>query len=369
MRSASTSAMHEPLEPLHTNLVRPRRLIDEPDQYRHFDLPIFERELGEWLPTEIFDVHAHTWLAEHLRRPIAEDPVELLFDAQSVTWEELTLAYRLLFPGVEVEWLALPMPLRVVDIEANNAYLATRIDNERSFALLGPDLDASPEELWDQVVSGHFVGFKPYLSQVHGKSLGEIRILDFVRPAQLEVADQAGLIIMLHVPRPGRLADRSNRDDLVAIASRYPGARIVLAHAGRAYAPEILAPALDALTELPNVLWDLSNVQDHDVVRLLLERVPIERIMWGSDIPVATVRGRIVMLNGQRVCLTRRPFPWSVSRQDPEPLACTFMAYETLRAIRRACDELSLSREQLGGLMCANARALVLSTLDGLTAA
>ncbi|MBA2632778.1 MAG: amidohydrolase family protein [Chloroflexi bacterium] len=354
---------------MQTGLVGPDRLIDEPDQYRLFDLPIFERELREWLPSRIFDVHAHTWLAEHLRRPIAEDPVELLFNVESVTWEELTVAYRVLFPGVEVERLALPMPLRVVDIEANNAYLASRIDNERSFALLAPELDASPEELWHQIVSGRFVGFKPYLSQVRNKSLEEIRILDFVRPAQLEVADRAGLLIMLHVPRPSRLADCINRDDLVAIADSYPGARIVLAHAGRAYAPEILAPALDVLTDLPNVLWDLSNIQDHDVVRLLLERVPIDRIMWGSDIPVATVRGRLLMLNGQRVCLTRRPFPWSVSRVGPEPLACTFMGYETLRALRRACDELALSREQVSSLMYANARALVVGALDGLTAA
>jgi uncharacterized protein len=334
-------------------------IIDELDYYQGTDLPIYQRELRDWLPPRIFDVHAHAWLPEHALRPIAEERVGLVFEAESVSWEELGEAYELLFPGKTLEWLALPMPLTVIDREANNRYIAARIDNQHSFGLLTPGLEDSAELLWQQIQAGRFVGFKPYLSYVTWKGLDEIRISDFVRPAQLEVADAHGLLIMLHVPRSGRIADPDNLADLEMIASRYPRARVILAHAGRAYSRDLIERALDVVARLPNMSFDLSNVQDSEVVEAMLERLPLERVMYGSDIPVATVRGYLFMLNGQRVCLTRKRFPWSISSEQPGQLRCTFMGYEGLRAIKRACERRSLGPEIVEALFYGNARALV----------
>lgn len=334
-------------------------LIDELEYYRTVDLPIFERELNDWLPLRIFDVHTHSWLREHVLRPIAEERVGLVFEAEAVSWEELTEAYALLFPERDVEWLALPMPLTVIDRRANNSYLAARADRQRSFALLTPGLDDSADTLWQEIRAGGFVGFKPYLSYVTWKDLEAIRISDFVTSAQLDVADAHGLLIMLHLPRNERLADPDNITELRAMAQRYPRARIVLAHAGRAYSRDLVLRGLDALGDLPNIVFDLSNVQDEGVVRTLLERLPLERVMYGSDIPVATVRGLLFMLNGQRVCLTRKHFPWSISSEQPGQLCCTFMGYEGLRAIKRACQALHLGPDAVRALFYDNARALV----------
>src|SRR5687767_9088846 len=145
-------------------------LIDELDYYQQVDLPIFQHELADWLPPRIFDVHTHTWLPEHLLRPLAEERVGLVFEAESVTWEELAWAYNLLFPNLEVEWLALPMPLTVVDRQANNHYIASHIDNQRTFGLLTPGLEESADSLWTAIRWGRFVGFKPYLSYVTWKA-------------------------------------------------------------------------------------------------------------------------------------------------------------------------------------------------------
>ncbi len=341
-------------------------LIDERDYYEAVDLPIFERELADWLPARIFDVHTHAWLPENLLRPISEERVGLVFEAESVSWAELAEAYALLFPGKQVEWLAFGMPLTVVDREANNAYIAREIDNQRTFGLLIPALDADADTLLRQLHAGRFIGFKPYLSYVTWKPLEEIRILDFVRPAQLEIAHAHALPIMLHVPRNGRLADADNLRDLEHIAAHYPQARIILAHAGRAYARDLMDRALPHLADLPNMLFDLSNVQSAEVVAALLEHLPIERIMYGSDIPVATVRGLMFMLNGQRVCITRKPFAWSISSTQPDQLRCTFMGYEGLRAIKQACMQHGVDAAGVEKLFYSSARQLVVGALNNL---
>jgi glutamate-1-semialdehyde 2,1-aminomutase len=334
-------------------------IIDEREYYRAVDLPIFEHEFAAWLPERIFDVHTHLWLPEHNLRPIHEERVGLVFEASSVDQSELEEAYDLLFPGKPVEYLAFGMPLTVIDREANNQYVASVADGQTRFGLYVPSLDADADSLWAAVKGGGFSGFKPYLSYVTWKGLEEIRILDFVTEAALEVAHAHGLIIMLHVPRNTRLPDPDNLRDLEFIAARYPNARIILAHGGRAYARDILEPALDVVSALPNMWFDLSVVQSAGVVQALLERMPAGRVMYGSDIPVATVRGLLFMLNGQRVTITRKPFPWSISSAEPGQLRCTFMGYEQLRAIKVACDALGYDAAQVRALFYDSARALV----------
>jgi uncharacterized protein len=334
-------------------------LIDERDYYQAVDLPIYQKELAEWLPERMFDVHAHAWLPEHNLRPISEERVGLVFEAESVSWAELREAYDLLFPGKAVEWLAFGMPLSVVNREANNDYVATQIDNRTTFGLYV----VKPEEtdataLLEKLKAGGFVGFKPYLSFVTWKPLEAIRILDFLTEAQLEVAHRYHLPIMLHVPRDRRLADPDNLADLETIAATYPQARIILAHGGRAYSADLINEALNVVERLDNMYFEFSNVQSAEVVEAILRRMPLERLMYGSDIPVATVRGYMFMLNGQRVALTRKPFAWSISGK-PGQLRCTFMGYEQIRAMKSACERVGIGREGVEALFYNNARRLV----------
>jgi len=336
-------------------------IVDERDYYRAVDLPIYAREFAAWLPPRIFDVHTHLWLPEHCLRPIHEERVGLVFEAPSVDRAELEEAYDLLFPGRAVEYLAFGMPLTVIDREANNQYVASVIDGETRFGLYVPPLDADAATLWEAIRSGGFAGFKPYLAYVTWKEIEEIRILDFVTEAVLQTAHEHGLIIMLHVPRNTRLPDPDNLRDLETIAARYPNARVILAHGGRAYAREIIEPALEVVAALPNMYFDLSVVQSAGVVQAILERMPAGRVMYGSDIPVATVRGLLFMLNGQRVTITRKAFPWSISSTQPGQLRCTFMGYEQLRAIKTACDALGYGAADIHDLFYGIARELVTS--------
>jgi uncharacterized protein len=332
-------------------------IIDELEYYQTVDLPIFQAEFAEWLPQKIFDVHAHSWLPEHNLEPIFNERVGLVFEAESVSKEDLQEAYNFLFPTKKLEYLVFGMPLTTVDRSANNAYISQSIDNQNSFGLYVAHPSENAETLWENLKEGGFVGFKPYLSYVTWKELEDIRIRDFLTDAMLEVANTYSLPIMLHVPREKRLADPDNIADLLYIAKQYPNATIILAHAGRAYSPELIRVALERL-ESTNFWLEFSNVQSASVVEEVLKRMPLERVMYGSDIPVAVVRGTMFMLNGQRVALTRKPFPWSISGK-PGQLRCTFMGYEQLRAMKQACTTLGLDKNAVQKLFYTTAKTLV----------
>jgi glutamate-1-semialdehyde 2,1-aminomutase len=333
-------------------------MIDEMDYYRDVDIPIFNEEFSDWLPSLIFDVHTHTWLPEHLLRPIAEERVSIVYEATSLPWQELASDYQLLFPGKEVEWLAFGNPLTVIDREANNRYVAEQIDNVKTYGLYVPRLDEDASAIWNQIQAGRFIGLKPYMSYVTWKELEAIRVVDFVKPAMLEVANEYGLVVMLHVPRNRRLADPENLLDLKYIAVKYPNAQFILAHAGRAYGRSIMEAGVAELGQIQNIRYDLSNVQDYGAIRALLELVSLDHIMYGTDMPVASVRGLMIMINGQRVCITRKQFPWSISSKKPRQLRCTFMGYEGLRAIKQACTDLGIGRVAIEGIFYSNAKQL-----------
>jgi uncharacterized protein len=343
-------------------MVEASMIIDELEYYQSVDLPIFQAEFAEWLPDKIFDVHTHSWLREHNLEPIFNERVGLVFETESVSREDLQEAYNLLFPGKRLEYLAFGMPLTTVDRVANNSYVSQSIDNQTSFGLYIAHPSEDAETLLKNLKAGNLVGFKPYLSYVTWKPLEKICIRDFLTDAMLEVAHTYSLPVMLHVPREKRIADPDNIEDLLYISRHYPKAKIILAHAGRAYSPDIIRTALEQL-EGTNFYLEFSNVQSAEVVTEVLKRLPLERVMYGSDIPVAVVRGIMFMLNGQRVVLTRKAFPWSISGK-PGQLRCTFMGYEQLRAMKKACQAVGLNRTDVQKLFYSNAKTLVSAALD-----
>jgi len=69
-----------------------------------------------------------------------------------------------------------------------------------------------------RIKAGGFIGAKSYLSVAPAYlPTREIRILDFFPPQHLEVLDRHGWIVMLHIPRDGRLKDPVNLGQMLEI--------------------------------------------------------------------------------------------------------------------------------------------------------
>ena len=211
-------------------------------EIRAIDKTIYASQLAAFLPAQIIDIHTHAWLRAFVRDDfhdprLAKWPERVAAD-NSI--EDLLASYRLLLPGKKVTPMVFGWPERSVDLAQTNAYIG-RVCREHGLpGLLVSDPAWSAAQV-EELVSTHGLrGLKPYLSLAPlALKTEEVTVYDFLPEAHLEVANAHGWIIMLHIPRPGRLKDPVNLQHLLEIERRYSRAswRLlgVLANVGNAF--------------------------------------------------------------------------------------------------------------------------------------
>ena len=324
---------------------------------RDYNRRIFDEELNDFLPAKIFDAHVHI-----------SPPDGFLPDAPfscggvpitSYTYKELAADLKLAFPKRQVEALCFGFPDPKLNHARNNAYVGGSADFRRFFPLrlLDPQRDNAALVNADIDRCG-FLGFKPYPDYARADDIPNAEIPEMLPDWAMAVAHERRLLVMLHIPRAKRLEDPLNRRQLRKLCVRWPGAKIILAHIGRAYYLRGVTGLLDDLRELPNLYFDLAMVQHWEVMAHLFRQVPISRVLFGSDIPIALAQGKAVEINHQYTYVT--PRPWSLSLcDDKNKLQFTSFLNEQLRAIQQAATATKLSRSAIAALFYDNARALV----------
>lgn len=321
------------------------------------DKTVYEEEIKDFIPEKIFDFHIHIWEKEQvIKKEEATSPSSHI---REFTFEDLEKTHGKLLPKVKLSALVFGIPRSPKEIytERMNLYISKKIKTDRKYyGLLLPSLKSDSNKLYKEIKKGNFKGFKPYLTMTEGKERENIRITDFVTKAQLEVANDLGLVILLHIPRKNRIADPLNIEDIIYICSAYPKVKIVLAHVGRSYGPYFLEKTIDKIKNLKNLYYDLAMVNDGKVIELLLENVSPSKIIYGSDIPIALEKGKHICINRQCVFITSKKFAWSVSSKNVE---CTYFLYEIIRAIKWAVTRKRLSQKDIEDIFYNNALRLL----------
>jgi hypothetical protein len=307
------------------------------------NLRIFEEELDGFLPRRILDFHVHVFppgvlpegeLCSCAGHPIAQyDLRDLARDMQEV------------YPGRETSAVCFGMPNPAYDRTRNNDYVAEQCDRLRFFPLrLFDPIEDTPERLREDLVAGRFLGLKPYLDYVRKPDPNQVEIHEMLPAWAMEIVNDLGRIVMLHIPRKGRLADPLNQAQVVELCERYPRARIVLAHAGRAYFLKNIVGHLERLKGVPNLYFDVAMLNHWEVLEHLFREIDPLRILYGTDIPIALAPGKSVEINDQYTYVT--PVPWELSISDGHgKLVFTSFLYEELRAIKKAVERLGLGRD------------------------
>lgn len=306
------------------------------------NMKIFREEFDDFLPDKILDFHVHVFpegtvpdggtysCAGH---PIAKYDLEDL-------GRDLADAY----PGRETSAVCFGLPHVDYDRAVNDRYIAECCRGTRFFGLrlFDPEHD-SAELLQRDLQHGPFRGLKPYWRYVRDDP-ESAEIHDMLPPWAMEVANDLGLIIMLHISKKRRLADATNQRQLVELCSRYPRAKIVLAHIGRAYFLRNIVGNVEPLRDLPNLWFDLAMVSNPDVLEHLFKTVGPGKILYATDTPIALAPGKTVEINDQYTYVT--PVPWELSISDDHGrLQFTSFLYEELRGIKTAMRRLGLGRD------------------------
>jgi len=329
------------------------------------DRLIYESELKDFLPEKIFDVHTHVYLKEHLAKPA---PGEV---KRTVTWpslvaeddsvEDLIETYKLMFPDKQVEAL---MFSTTKAIEKGNGYIVDCMKKTGWPGLYFSHPLQSGDEIEAKIREGGFIGLKSYLSLSPSYlPEKEIRIFDFFPHGQLKALDRMGAILMLHIPRDGRLKDPVNLAQIIEIREKYPDIRMIVAHIGRAYTVSDVGNAFDVLDAAGcGFTFDFTaNCSEFAITECLRHAGPAN-LMFGTDMPILRMRCRRIEENNTYINLIP-PGLYGDPSQDKhlrevpaeEADKITFFAYEELLAFKRACERLGLTKQDVEDVMYGNA--------------
>ncbi|MCX7590811.1 MAG: amidohydrolase [Kiritimatiellae bacterium] len=318
---------------------------------------IFDREFDAFLPSRILDFHVHVFC----EGVVPSDTVYICagHPIRKYDLEELEADLAAIYPGRQTYAVCFGIPCPTYNRVLNNHYLAENCDRHRFFPLrLFDPLNDHPDETRHDILNGGFYGLKPYLDYVRKPDPQQVEIREMLPDWIMDIANSLGLIIVLHIPRPGRLADPLNQRQIAELCRNYPHAKIVLAHVGRAYYLSNIVSHLQALQDLPNLWFDLAMLNNWEVLEYLFQNVAPEKLLYGTDLPIAMAPGKSVEVNDQYTYLT--PVPWELSICDTrKKLVFTSFLYEEIRAIRKAVERLGYGRDFVEGLFLHNGMRLL----------
>lgn len=338
-------------------------------EYTDVDRAFWEGHLEEWVPRRVFDAHTHVnepqfrtvERTEEMRQQYWVNEVSEPIGAAAAQ-----RCYETVFPGREFSCLVFGHPSLDYDIEASNASLREESAQRGWSHLIVSRPEWTAEQLDGQLESSGALGLKPYYSLIPDQDPNtrdkylEASIFQFLPQAQLEVLDQRGAVVILHVPKADRLGHPENIAEVKEIRRRYPHVRLIIAHLGRCYTLPHAEEALSQLADEDGLYFDNSAVLNPDVHRFALKTLGTSRILYGTDNPVFYMRGRRQWKGTTYTNRTSYPFYFNKDREPPEVEAeYTLFMYEALRALKSACEELSISRGEVEAIFHGNAERVL----------
>ena len=147
------------------------------------------------------------------------------------------------------------------------------------------------------------------------------------------------------------------------IEEKYPHAKIIIAHIGRAYVPSDIGDAFEVLKHTKNMMFDFTANTLTLAMEKCIEAVGTKRLMFGSDMPITKMRMYRICEDNHYVNVVPRGAYGDVSGDpnmkevDDASQMTTFM-YEELRAFKKCAQDLKLSREDVNDILYANTARL-----------
>lgn len=329
---------------------------------RSSDIRFYEEYLKDWLPSLIVDAHVHVGLQDNCGT-VTEERLRANW-AMEVgafqSWEDLAKGYEILFPDSRVFALAFGIPFQEVDSDGENSYLLQASmqnpDCLRPLALVRPDW---PSEKVEALLASGFVGLKPY-PDFATEGHREVSIFSFLPHSHLKALDAAGGILMLHIPRAGRLADEDNIREIFEIRQHYPSVRMIVAHVGRAYTLPNARAGLKAFDGAEGIFFDISANLNAEVFRLAIDTLGPQWLVYGSDLPITYMRGVREYDGDNYINFTDEPYSWNTNRKSSEEESrYTFYLYEEINALRLAVESAGLGKREFQQVMCHNGAMLL----------
>ncbi len=318
-------------------------------------------KLTEFIPDKIFDAHAHLYEADFL--PNMYDPAGNIFCQPRLDLADYSL-YQAPLYGRE-------KTIRLNIVTTPDAAMAERENGLRAKSVLylarllaeNPDHvgevfvlpDDTAADLAKLLVHPRIKGFKCYHLVAARKPTWQAHIKEFLPESAWQVAHELGLCLTLHMVRDKALADQANLAYIKLMATRFPQAKLILAHAARGFAAWTTIESVAELAGFANVYFDLSAVCEPAPILAILKHCGSGRVLWGSDFPVSMARGKALSLGEGFLWLYQQELQ---ALTTLDPLQPTLVGLENLLAVQQAAQLADLTRSAVADIFYNNAAAV-----------
>ena len=298
------------------------------------DAEIYQRLIGDFVPPRVFDAHAHLYREQDVGESKPRQSGSLPAIAGYYAWrsaQEAVMGQRAPRDGL---FFAFPGP--GMDVHAANGFVHEQVrprPESRALMMIHPDTDPHSVDL-----DGVWAGFKVYHFFSGLVETQDSEISQYLPDWVWEMAHNRRLLIMLHIVRRRSLADPANTDYIVDRCRRYPDAKVILAHAARAFAGHHTAEGIGRLRGLDNVFFDTSGICEPLALWHVLKTFGAGRVLYGSDYPVSHWRGKAITIGDGFCWLLEHEIDWS----DWKLGKPTLVGIESLHAVKQAAHMLDL---------------------------
>ena len=266
--------------------------------------------------------------------------------------------YKKMLPDTTLEGgLAIGYPTVGCDMAAVNSFTADETSDSDTFRgsiCIDPADEGAARKLVEE--NPNIIGLKPYHLFAKRKVTWDASIPEYLPEWAFRLADEKGLLITLHMVKDDAIADPDNQKAIKAMCTKYPNARLILAHAARCFHAPNAYKGLPALEGLDNVWFDASAICETEPYMEILLRFGPKKLLWGSDYPVCCTRGRAVTIGLDFIWLQDDTVRWDNLKTKCRPVVT---GLESLRALKAACRYTGMKSNDIESIFSGNAKELL----------
>ncbi|HVJ67769.1 MAG TPA: amidohydrolase family protein [Caulifigura sp.] len=248
------------------------------------------------------------------------------------------------------------LPVSGIDFDAANEFVFKELrksPGSRGLLLIDPEDDPAAVEA--EVVAHRWAGFKPYHLFARCENTYEAELTEYLPEWCWQLAHELELALMIHLVRSRALADEANQSALLRLCVQYPGATVILAHAGRGFCARHTIEGVERLSCLGNLYFDTSAICEAPALQAVLRVFGPQRLLFGTDFPVSQMTGRCVSVGDG--------FAW-LDQAAVEPSRSPFarperIGVESLIALQQACWLERITDEGVEQIFSGNAKRLL----------
>ena len=330
--------------------------MDCSDYMRDEDVAMFEREFEAFVPDKVYDAHCHL-LAPGDPHPLGDDSLGAVGHAECMRLLDCMMPGR----DIAANFLSFSVDPDFATSANDWSVKAVACDPRcRAEFFVKPNDD--PDWVRQEVKRLGSSGLKCYHLQAtlspsweKDRKTWEADIPDYLPEPFVQVADEAGLVITLHMVKERSVADPGNLHWIRHYCEKYPNMKLILAHSARGFQLQHNLEGLPQLQDLDNLYFDCSANCEPVAHQSIFRIFGHKKMMFGSDFPISHKRGKSLGAADSFLWLYDDTPVWGEKHTQVKPV---LVGLENLRSLKWACWSERLSDRQVEDVFWNNAAEL-----------